>query len=71
MPLALFISTESTPLDFESLGSKSPSVPQNRCPNWQKLSFVKDLFWQVEEAVMPPRPPKSDYLNCHPFCLHI
>ena len=44
---------------------------QNRCPNWQEMSFVKDLFWHDEEAAMQLHPPKSDYVNCHPYCLHI
>jgi len=44
---------------------------KNRCPNWQEMSFVKGLFWDDEEAVMQLHPPKSDYINCHPYCLHL
>jgi hypothetical protein len=43
----------------------------SRVPNWQEMSFVKDLFWDVEEAVMQLHPPKSTYVNCHPYCLHL
>jgi hypothetical protein len=44
---------------------------KNRCPNWPEMSFVKGLFWDDEEAVMQLHPPKSDYVNCHPYCLHL
>lgn len=44
---------------------------RNRCPNWPEMSFVKGLFWEDEEAVMQLHPPKSDYINCHPYCLHL
>jgi hypothetical protein len=35
------------------------------------MCFVKDLFWDDEECVMQLHPPKSDYVNCHPNCLHL
>lgn len=44
---------------------------RNRCPNWEEMCFVKDLFFEPEEAVMQLHPPKSDYVNCHPYCLHL
>ena len=44
---------------------------KNRCPNWQEMSFVKDLFWRDDECVMQLHPPKSEYVNHHPFCLHL
>jgi hypothetical protein len=43
----------------------------NRCPNWIEMCFVKDLFWQAEECVIQFHPPKSEYINCHPYCLHL
>ena len=44
---------------------------RNRCPNWLEMCFAKGLFWEDEEAVMQLHPPKSDYVNCHPYCLHL
>jgi len=44
---------------------------RNRCPNWQEMCFVKDLFWDAEEAVMQLHPPRSRWINNHPFCLHL
>lgn len=48
----------------------SVSLP-NRCPNWPEMTVVKELFWRDDEAVMQLHPPRSDYRNCHPYCLHL
>jgi len=43
----------------------------NRCPNWLEMDFVKRLFWDDEEAVMQLHPPRSQWVNNHPHCLHL
>ena len=43
----------------------------NRCPNWPEMCFVKSLFWDDEETVMQLHPPKSKWINNHPYCLHM
>lgn len=48
----------------------SVSLP-NRCPNWPEMCFVKELFWDDEECVIQFHPPKSEYVNNHPYCLHM
>jgi len=48
----------------------SVSLP-NRCPNWEEMCFVKNLFWDAEETVMQLHPPRSQYINNHPHCLHL
>jgi hypothetical protein len=56
----------------DGMGWEHVSVSlRNRCPNWQEMCFVKGLFWDEEEAVMQLHPPKSDYVNYHPYCLHL
>lgn len=56
----------------ESQGFEHVSVStEKRCPNWQEMCFVKDLFWDDEEAVIQIHPPKSEYVNNHQFCLHL
>ncbi len=35
------------------------------------MCFVKNLFWRDDEAVMQIHPKKSEYVNNHPFCLHL
>jgi hypothetical protein len=44
---------------------------ERRPPNWQEMCFAKDLFWSEEECVMQLHPPKSEYVNNHPHCLHL
>ncbi|WP_145669442.1 DUF7694 domain-containing protein [Bradyrhizobium stylosanthis] len=48
----------------------SVSIPR-RCPNWQEMCFVKDLFWDGEECVMQLHPPRSEYVNNNRYCLHL
>ncbi|WP_431309684.1 DUF7694 domain-containing protein [Bradyrhizobium iriomotense] len=48
----------------------SVSIPR-RCPNWQEMCFVKDLFWDEEECVMQLHPPRSEYVNNNRYCLHL
>ena len=43
----------------------------NRPPNWEEMCFIKDIFWDEEEAVMQLHPPKSTWINNHPYCLHL
>ena len=43
----------------------------SRCPTWDEMNYVKDLFWEAEDCVVQYHPPKSEYVNVHPFCLHL
>lgn len=42
-----------------------------RCPTWEEMCMVKDLFWEPEECVVQYHPPRSMYVNNHPNCLHL
>jgi hypothetical protein len=42
-----------------------------RCPTWEEMCYVKDLFWGKDEAVMQLHPPAAMHVNNHPFCLHL
>lgn len=48
----------------------SVSTP-GRCPTWDEMCFIKDLFWDEEDTVIQFHPPKSEYVNNHPNCLHL
>lgn len=48
----------------------SVSCP-DRCPTWDEMCFVKDVFWGEDEAVIQFHPPKSEYVNNHRYCLHL
>ena len=42
-----------------------------RCPYWDEMCFVKELFWDDTDVVAQYHPAKEDYINDHPFCLHM
>lgn len=48
----------------------SVSMP-HRCPTWAEMCFVKKLFWEPEDCVVQYHPPQSNYVNVHPYCLHL
>lgn len=48
----------------------SVSLP-TRCPTWEEMCQVKELFWDDTDCVVQYHPPKSDYVNNHPYCLHL
>jgi len=43
----------------------------SRCPTWEEMCFIKSLFWDPEDCVVQFHPPESDYVNVHPYCLHL
>jgi len=43
----------------------------NRCPTWDEMAFIKNLFWREDETVIQFHPKKSRYKNEMPFCLHL
>lgn len=42
-----------------------------RCPTWEEMCYIKSLFWDDEDSVMQLHPPKSQWVNNHPYCLHL
>lgn len=48
----------------------SVSLP-DRVPTWGEMCMVKDLFWGGEDVVVQFHPKKSEYVDCHPYCLHM
>lgn len=56
----------------DGLGWEHVSVSRSdRCPTWEEMCAVKALFWGPEDCVVQYHPPESDYVNQHPFCLHL
>jgi len=43
----------------------------HRCPTWDEMCFIKNLFFEEEETVVQFHPKKSEYKNLHPYCLHL
>ena len=42
-----------------------------RCPTWEEMCFIKNLFWDQEDCVIQFHPSKNEYVNRHPFVLHM
>lgn len=40
-------------------------------PTWDDMCFIKDMFWYDEDCVIQYHPPKSEYVNNMPNCLHL
>ena len=52
--------------------SVSPGSPnRKKCATWEEMCAIKDMFFEPEETVVQYHPPKSDYVNNHPYCLHL
>lgn len=67
-----FESNYLTVIISDGMGWEHVSVSLgNRCPNWKEMCFIKDLFWEEDECVVQFHPPKKDYVNNHPNCLHL
>ena len=44
---------------------------RNRCPTWEEMCFLKDLFWDENDCVVQYHPPKKDYVIIAKRCLHL
>lgn len=44
---------------------------KNRMPTWNEMCQLKDMFFTYDECCVQYHPPKSDYVNNIPYCLHI
>lgn len=43
----------------------------HRCPTWEEMCFIKELFFEGNEVVMQLHPSEEEYVNNHPYCLHL
>lgn len=40
-------------------------------PDWDSMCELKSIFWNDDEAVIQIHPPKAEYVNNLPNCLHL
>ncbi len=40
-------------------------------PSWDDMCLLKDIFFNDDEAVIQIHPPKNEYVNNMPNCLHL
>lgn len=56
----------------DGAGWEHVSISTNRrCPTWEEMQMIKLLFWGEEDCVVQYHPPQSEYVNNHPYCLHL
>lgn len=44
---------------------------QTRTPTWQEMCWIKNMFWTEHDCVIQYHPAASEYINMHPFVLHL
>ena len=44
---------------------------RKRCPSWGEMCEIKDIFFRKNKCCVEYHPAEADYVNVHPFCLHI
>jgi hypothetical protein len=63
---------ELTVIFSDGLGWEHVSVSTpSRCPNWPEMCLIKSLFWDPDDVVIQFHPAESQYVNNHPYCLHL
>lgn len=69
-PLNIIASDGAVEGDAQAWEHVSVSLP-HRTPTWEEMCQVKALFWDDDDCVVQFHPPRSDYVNNHPFSLHL
>lgn len=44
---------------------------KHRCPTWEEMCEIKSMFFRPDEVVVQYHPAESEYVNNHPYCLHL
>lgn len=42
-----------------------------RCPSYEEMQMVKEKVFSEEEVVFQLHPREEDYIDTHPYCLHL
>ena len=67
-----FIVGELRIIASNGMGWEHVSVSRrDRCPTWDEMCQIKALFWDEDDCVIQYHPPRSEYVNNHPNCLHL
>ncbi|NOR65412.1 MAG: hypothetical protein GQ468_05280 [Candidatus Scalindua sp.] len=43
----------------------------NQSPTWEEMCYIKAIFWDDDDTVIEYHPPRTQYVNDHPHCLHL
>lgn len=64
------IATDGKDTDWEHV-SVSLDNQRGKCPSWDEMCLVKNLFWEPDATVVQFHPDQTNYVNHHPGCLHL
>lgn len=42
-----------------------------RCPRWEEMHLIKQMFFENDEIAIEIHPSEEEYVNMHPYCLHM
>jgi hypothetical protein len=56
---------------WEHVSVHADNGSRMRTPTWREMSFVKATCWDAEDVIVQFHPRKSEYVNQHPFTLHL
>ena len=66
-----FIVIASDGMGWEHISISVRENGKSRTPTWDECCRMKAIFWDEEDCVIQYHPPKSEYINNHPNCLHL
>lgn len=69
--LGVMVSSGDEQIPWEHVSAKARDYKGERTPTWAEMCWLKDLFWDESECVVQYHPPKDDYVNNHPYVLHL
>lgn len=61
----------SSDLRWEHVSVSPCNAKRKTCPTREEMCAIKDMFFGQDERVVQYHPPKSEYVNRHPYCLHL
>jgi hypothetical protein len=62
---------EMIPWEHVSVTVRPIKKNATRCPTWEEMCYIKNLFWGPKEVVIEFHPAEEDYVSQHEFCLHL
>lgn len=68
---AKFLAVASNQGGWEHVSVSITESAKQRCPTWEEMCLIKEMFWGEDDCVVQYHPAKKDYVNNHPYCLHL
>lgn len=69
LPDTWFLCTASDGPEWEHVAVALYRI--RRCPTWEEMCWIKDLFWEEEMPVLQLHPARSEWVSNHPYALHL